>query len=63
MAIGYAGRARAQSKMWEFEVLMRDSGMSCVLRDIAGWLVTFPGVAAGTVCLRVLFCAACGTGS
>ena len=30
MAIGCAGRARAQPKMWEFEVLMRDSGMSCV---------------------------------
>ena len=34
MAIGCAGRARAQPKMWEFEVLMRDSGMSCVLWDI-----------------------------
>ena len=30
MAIGCAGRARPQPKMWEFEVLMRDSGMSCV---------------------------------
>ena len=30
MAIGCAGRARAQPKMWEFEVLMWDSGMSCV---------------------------------
>ena len=30
MAIGSAARARAQPKMWEFEVLMRDSGMSCV---------------------------------
>ena len=30
MAIDCAGRERAQSKMWEFEVLMRDSGMSCV---------------------------------
>ena len=30
MAIGCAGRARAQHKMWEFEVLMRDSWMSCV---------------------------------
>ena len=30
MAIGCAARARAQPKMWEFEVLMRDSGMSCV---------------------------------
>ena len=30
MAIGCAGRARAQPKMWEFEVLMRDSGMNCV---------------------------------
>ena len=28
--IAQAGRARAQPKMWEFEVLMRDSGMSCV---------------------------------
>ena len=34
MPIGCAGRARAQPKMWEFEVLMQDSGMSCVLRDI-----------------------------
>ena len=23
-------RARAQPKMWEYEVLMRDSGMSCI---------------------------------
>ena len=30
MAICCAGRARAPPKMWEFEVLMRDSGMSCV---------------------------------
>ena len=42
-AIGCAGRASALPKMWEFEVQMRDSGMSCVLRDIqakAEWLVT-----------------------
>ena len=31
MAIGCAGRAGAQRKMWEFEVQMRDSGMTCVL--------------------------------
>ena len=41
MAIGCAGRAKAQPKMWEFE---RDSGMSCVFCGIfkqkAGWLVT-----------------------
>ena len=30
MAIGCAGRASAQPKMWEFEVQMRDSGMSCI---------------------------------
>ena len=29
-ALDCAGRRRAQSKMWEFEVLMRDSGMSSV---------------------------------
>ena len=37
MVIGCAGRASAQPKTWEFEVLMWDSGMSCVF---AGWLVT-----------------------
>ena len=37
IAIGCAGRASAQAKTWEFEVLMRDSGMSCVF---ARWLVT-----------------------
>ena len=31
--IAQIGR-RVQSKMWEFDVLMRDSGMSGVLRDI-----------------------------
>ena len=30
MAISCVARARAQPKMWEFEILMRDSGMSCV---------------------------------
>ena len=30
MAIGCAGWASAQPKMWEFGVQMRDSGMSCV---------------------------------
>ena len=30
VAIGCAGRASMQSKMWEFEVQMQDSGMSCV---------------------------------
>ena len=29
MAVGCVGQARAQPKMWEYEVLMRDSGMSC----------------------------------
>ena len=30
MAVGCVGWARAQPKMWEYEVLMRDSGMRCV---------------------------------
>ena len=30
VVIGCAGRASTQPKMWEFEVQMRDSGMSCV---------------------------------
>ena len=56
MVIGCAGRARVQPKMWEFEILMRDSGMSCVFAGYsnkkAGWLVTMMCV----LCMCVFIC-------